>query len=157
METLNAEIEHRKQKNLELGNLEQNRDKMRTSIAILKSKAAQRGCNPLDLLKRYGKINVREVCKDSGIEKAYLVTYKWESGFIHESGIAEADYITSTGPARKFDLGPLLKINDASVIDAIRNVALVFNLIGATLDDNVLKDGSARILDELQKMEGAQE
>lgn len=103
-----------------------------TNLEVLQSyqdnlRAATRnlGFDSEEVRRKHGKLNYRAVCKDFGIEQAYLVNYAFDSTFTHEKGAATWNYLVETDEERQFHLGPVTAPGEprASVADTLYDMA----------------------------------
>lgn len=148
--TLEVEIDHREKLGEELGNLRRNLESLKAHRKELEKLATEQGKDPLRAKNKFGKLNVRQTCERFGIEKAYLVTYAWDSGFVHEINIASYDFTTQHGPVARFEVGPLVEVPDSAAFDALRQCSFVLLWSAELLGETYLADAARKCVDRLQ-------
>ena len=147
--TLEAEIEHRVKLGEQLGNLRRNLESLNSHRKELEKLATEQGRDPSRAKNKFGKLNVRQTCDRLGLEKSYLVTFAWDSGFVHEVNIASSDFTTQHGPEARFEAGPLVEVPDAAAVDALRQCSFVLLWSAETLGETDLADATQKCIDRL--------
>jgi hypothetical protein len=104
------------------------------------------GLDAEEIRRRHGKLNFRDVCKEHGIERSYLVNFVWSSGYVHEKNLATAEFVWSSGDERFFELGPIRSARAEAMADAlgmlIQALGLSASIVG---DESVCLEASAMI------------
>jgi hypothetical protein len=145
--TVEAEIEHRAKSGEELGNLRRNLESLNSYRKDLEKLAIEQGRDPLKAKNKFGKLNVRQTCERLGIEKAYHVTYAWDSGFVHESNIASSDFTSQYRAEWCFDLGPLVEVPSEDAVDALRQCSFVLLWSADILGETDLADSARKCVE----------
>lgn len=144
-----AELDHRQRHGLPVHLLPRNLETLRAHYERLGRLARDRDLDPEAVRRAHGRLNVREVCRRFGVEKAYLVDYALTTGYVHEKNLATSDYVIERPDERQFHLGPVgVPGGPVTIaIDVLNNVARLMTI--ATL---ILQDGElTKRADELQK------
>ena len=111
---------------------------MKQYLDTLCGLAAKRGYDPEEVRKRHGKLNIREICKRFGIEKAYLVDFAFESSHVHEKHVAYSSYSFDKDGRRFFNLGIVEEGIPHAVADILINLSRVLVVSSRLLEDESL-------------------
>lgn len=104
---MSAELAHRQANSEPVHQLPKNVERAQAHHDDLARFARERGFDPEQVRRKHGRLNIRQVCKDFGIEKAYLVDYAMGSAYVHEKNMASSDYVIEAKAERQFHLGPV--------------------------------------------------
>lgn len=134
---LKVELQYREGEGLETAHLADHLANAESEVRDLTEAAHARDLDATKIKNKHGRLNFRQVCKDFGIEKAYLVNYAFASGHVHEKNMASSDYVTEANLERGFELGPLTDARLArfSVMDALTNFCQVLSLASDIVED----------------------
>lgn len=137
---MEAELEHRRAASEPVHQLPANLDAYRKEFADLSAAAQARDLAPELVRRRHGRLNIREVCKRFGIEKAYLVDYASASNYVHEKGAAAGGYMEDVAQGRRFHLGPIGVLGGPTTIaiDGLTNFARVLAVATRVVEDEPL-------------------
>jgi len=149
IKVIEVEIEHREKFGEEPGFMHKNLKSLKLYRKMLEELCIAQNRDPLTALNKFGRLNVRQVCKRLGIEKAYSVTFSWDSGFVHGNNITSDQFVYDHGPDVHFDLGPLLDSPDAGIIDALRQCSFVLFWSADIIDDQELASSARSCVDQL--------
>lgn len=137
---MTAELEHRLASGLPTDALPANLDAGRHRLADLESLARRQGLDPREIQRRHGRLNVLEVCKRHGIEKAYYVDFAFDSAHVHEKNAATSTFVTDLPSERRFSLGPEPASSQFAMVDSLKFLGRVFVLAAEILGDPGLLD-----------------
>jgi hypothetical protein len=134
---MKAELSHRQMKSEPVHHLPKNIERAQTHYDSLARFAKERGFDPEKIRNKHGRLNLRQVCKDFGVEKAYLVDYALGSAYVHEKNAASSDYVIDATEERKFNLGPVgVPGGPATIaIDVLMDMARVLTIGTRIVDD----------------------
>lgn len=127
-------LQHLRSTNQPIGNLEDNIRNLKGYIQNLEQELKTHGLSPELVEKDYGKLNIKRVAKDFGInEHFYNTGFGFMSGYVHERGFAMDDYCLEIPDCRLFALGPFAK-NPGTIIDVfldlLRNLRTATRIVG---------------------------
>ncbi len=146
---MQVELEYRQGEGMNAGNLARNLRALQEELMQLRDAAAHLGLNPDEIQKKHGKLNVREVCKRFGIEKAYLVNYAYCSSHVHEKNVATRDFYAPTPDEHAFNLGPVPLAAPHAIADALTGLAHVLDFASQIVEDQAAVTRSQDLLHEL--------
>ena len=149
--TMEVELAYRKQHGLEAINLPTNLKHMHKYVENLQVLCRNRGIDPEVARKKHGKLNIREICRKFGIEKAYLVNYAYTSSYIHEKNVATADFYYESPGSRNFEMGPIPQAISYAIADSLMNLALVLEIGCKILEDEGLIHRSAGLVQSVKE------
>lgn len=135
-ESIEAELAHRRSRALDLEHFPENYQSVRSRQNWLESAAKARGIDVAKAVTTFGKLNIREACREIGIEKAYLVDYAFDSGYIHERNLATESFLSVSGSIGEYELGPT---EGGPVCEATFDILKSFSLVA---------EGAARLLED---------
>lgn len=102
-----AELDHCRVNGQPVHLLPKNRERLQGHYDALGRFVRDQGLDPEQIRRTHGRLNIREVCKSFGIEKAYLVDYALTTAYVHEKNAASSDYVIDGKDQRQFHLGPV--------------------------------------------------
>ena len=132
---MEAELNHRTKTGEVTGNLGVNLESMRKHMSLYESLARRHNLNPRKIQKQHGILNVRNVCKKYGIEKAYFVDYCYYSSHVHEKNVATSEFLKDREGIRQFEFGPIADGCVECVVDVLRNLGMVISIASDILQD----------------------
>lgn len=103
---MKAELAHRQVNSEPVHRLPKNIERAQEHHDALARFTRERGFDPEQIRRKHGRLNIRQVCKEFGVEKAYLVDYAMGSAYVHEKRMASSDYVIEAKDGRGFHLGP---------------------------------------------------
>jgi hypothetical protein len=136
--TMRAEFEYRENEHLKTHHLSINIQTLKKHRNLLCEIAKNRGYDPETIRKRFGKLNVREICQRYGIEKSYLVDYAYFSSYIHEKNVATSHFYSESADSRNFEFGPISEDISYSIADTMNNTIRVIEFGCIILKDKIL-------------------
>lgn len=149
--TMEAELVHRRQSSLETLNLPANLDRERQYLEDLRKLCRERNIDPEAARKKHGKLNIRDICRAFGIEKAYLVNYAYDSSHVHEKNVATSHFYSESPESRNFELGPIPEAIPHGVADTLKNLSLVLEIGSGILEDEELIRRTKDLVQSVQK------
>jgi hypothetical protein len=141
------ELDYRQAHCLHVHNLAINLRTMEQHLELLRGIAKKRGHDPQSLIDRYGKVNIHDVCRRFGIEKAYSVNYAFACGYVHEKNIASSQFSYDSYERRVFELGIVQEGIAAGVSDALIGLSAVLSSAARLLKDTLLIEKAQRLHD----------
>lgn len=127
-------LQHVRDDDQPAGNLERNIEELLDYAQDLEKEMEIHGLSPERVEKQYGKLGVKRVAEDFGIDESYYdVSYGFMSGYVHERGFAFDDYHFETLTQRVFAVGPYSRNPEAIVdvfLDLLRNLAVAASIVG---------------------------
>ena len=144
--TMSAEIEHCNKEGFPLGNLPENLQRMKEHVLLLEDLCRAKGIDPEQARKQHGCLNFRQTAQDFGIEKAYLVDYRYASSHVHEKNVASSVFYSDTPEGRLFLLGPAQDEAVYAVPDSVKHLTTVLKVASKILDDRKLILRSEKLL-----------
>jgi hypothetical protein len=146
---MQEELRHRTASGMDAGNLQANITVMTEYRTSLEARAKALGYDPAIILKRYGRLNFRQVCTDLGLEKAYLVSYKFSSTCTHGFAASVDQFIREHDGIRELDFGPAADHAFASVLDALKNLIVVIGFAAEIVEDDAILCDADRLRQDL--------
>ena len=138
LEPMEAELAYRISHGEDQGELAKNCHHVKDHRKWLESVALKKGVNIDNAVATYGKLKFRQVCRDLNIEKAYHVNYAFDSGHIHERDVTTDSFLSVKDMVGEYELGPTMQEDTcATIVDLLRNFALVTSAAAALLEDNI--------------------
>jgi hypothetical protein len=149
MSQVEAELNHRRGMGQPVHLLPNNRARLQERYDALGRFARERGFDPEKIRRTHGRLNIREVCKRFGVEKAYLVDYGLTTSYVHEKNAASSDYVIEGKDERQFHLGPVGTPGGpvTIAIDVLMNMARALTIATRI----VQQDEIIRQADEIQQ------
>jgi len=138
LSTARVEFNYRKDQQLESHNMHRNIQALESHLDSLYETTRKRGYDPEEIRKKYGKTNVREVCKRYGIEKAYLVDFAHYSSHVHEKNVATNLFASESPSTRDFAMGPIPNAIPHCIADALTNLIRVIEFGCVLVEDEKL-------------------
>jgi hypothetical protein len=124
---------------------------MKKHLENLQVLCRSREIDPELARKKHGRLNIREICRKFGIEKAYLVNYAYTSSFVHEKNVATADFYEGSPGSHKFEMGPIPKATSYAIADILMSLSLVLEIGCKILEDDGLIHRSAGLVQYVKK------
>ncbi|HYL34442.1 MAG TPA: DUF5677 domain-containing protein [Bryobacteraceae bacterium] len=149
---MEAELRYRSENGLDVGNLPRNIGACRAYQSSLELRARSLGHDPRVISNRYGRLNVRQVCKDLGVEKSYLVDYKFFSTHAHSLAAATDDAVKERGGRRELIFGPIADGAFESAFDTLRNLGVAMCFVAQVVDDPMIAAEAERLIGLLEKI-----
>ena len=146
--SIEPELAYRKASGLPVGNLETNLHLLKNHHARVQAIARKKGVDSERAEKQHGTLNLRNVARKNGIEKAYLVNFAFQSGFAHGRSPSYNFLITEDDTRRQFSLGPDETEATEAAVDAITQLALGLSLVADALEDPPLLQRAESLLRE---------
>ncbi len=147
LESMEAELHHRRSRGEDVGKLPANCERMREHRAELESLAAARGVDLAKALNLFGRLNVRQACREMGVEKAYLVDYAFASGHVHEQNLTTPSFLSVSDGLAQYELGPVESGDtEAVTLDLLRDFSLVADAAAHLVED----EGAVALAEKIQ-------
>jgi hypothetical protein len=151
---MEAELAYRNSNRIPVGHLTENCRTTRDHRAWLEGVAQAQGVDIVSAVKTFGHLNVRQACREMGIEKAYLVDYSFESGHVHEQNLTTHSFMTVLGKAAQYEGGPTEEKTFESTFDVLRNFSLVAAAAAKLTEDEIAVADANRLQKELKDCRG---
>jgi len=146
-----AELDHRRVESQPVHLLPENRDRLQNHYDALGCFARDRGFDPEQIRRSHGRLNIREVCRRFGVEKAYLVDYAFTTAYVHEKNAASSEYVIDRKDQRQFHLGPVGVPGGPGTIaiDVLMNMARVLTMATRIVQQEDIVKRSDEILQKV--------
>lgn len=154
---IEAELAHRQVNGQPVHLLPQNRERLQGQQNTLECAARDKGLDPERIRRAHGKLNIRDVCKRFGIEKAYLVDCAFTTAYVHEKNAASSSYVIEKEDDRQFHLGPVGVAGGpiTIAIDVLMNMARVLTIAARIVQQESIIQRADEILKKLVSLSGA--
>jgi len=135
-EAIEAELVHRRSRSEDLERFQENYESTRGRKDWLETAAKARGIDVAKAVATFGKLNIRKVCREIGIEKAYHVDFAFASGHVHGRNLATESFLSVSGTIGEYELGPA---EGGPVCEATFDILRTFCLVA---------EGAARLVED---------
>jgi hypothetical protein len=158
--SMEAELRHRRSRDEPVGKLPANCERVRAYRTWLESLAVAKGVDLPKALNLFGRLNLRQACREMGVEKAYLVDYAFASGHVHERNLTTVSFLAVSEGVGQYDLGPAEQADiDAVSADLLRDFSLVAEgaarLVGDVSAIGLAESIQRKLTRALQEMRGS--
>jgi hypothetical protein len=150
---MEAELAYRESNTLPVGHLSENHRAAEEYRTWLETLAKERGVDTTAALRVFGKLNIRQACREIGIEKAYLVDYSFDSGHVHERNVTTGGFMTTSERAAQYEAGPAEQSGlREGTFDVLKNFGLVATAAARLGEDETAVAEANRLLEQLSAL-----